>query len=606
MRRFRDLFAIGRRAAANSSARARRPRRGALGLEPLEDRVVLSTFLVTNLADSGDGSLRQAIVDSDGTPGPNEIDFAPGLSGTITLTSGQLTIANNAVTIVGPGADVLSVSGHHASRVFEVDAVQAALSGLTITNGSPASPQNGGGIFNGGTLTLNNAIVSGNYSAAIYNSSGYGYGGYGGGIHNGGTLTLNNTTVSGNSNTGSYGSGIYNSGTLVLTNAAVMDNDFEGNGGGAGSGIYNAYGGSAILNNSTVSGNHAAGDNYVLGGGISNGGTLTLNNSTVSGNSALGGGGISNGGTLTLNNCTVSGNSAGIGGGLFVSSGSPVLHNTLIAGNFNGATGTTRDDVSGHLDPGGDYNLIGDGTGMTGLSDGVNGNQVGSAAAPIDPRLGPLQDNGGPTLTRALLPGSPAIDAGNNAYATAFDQRGPGFPRIVNGTIDIGAFEVQATNPPPVLNDAGFEAPFVGTGSFGSFAYDPAGTPWSFAGYAGVAGNGSGFTAGNPGAPEGLQVGFVQMTGALSQAVAGWAAGTYQITFDAAQRANVQASRQDFRVLVDGAMVGTFTPAGTAYAAYATATFSVAAGAHRIAFQGLDSAGGDNTAFIDEVRIAFI
>jgi hypothetical protein len=128
---------------------------------------------------------------------------------------------------------------------------------------------------------------------------------------------------------------------------------------------------------------------------------------------------------------------------LYVDRGLPVLHNTLIAGNFRGATGTTRDDVFGALNPGGDYNLIGDGTGMTGLSNGVNGNLVGSAAAPIDPRLGPLQDNGGPTLTHALLPGSPAIDAGNNAYATDWDQRGPGFPRIVNGIIDIGAFEFQ-------------------------------------------------------------------------------------------------------------------------------------------------------------------
>jgi hypothetical protein len=82
---------------------------------------------------------------------------------------------------------------------------------------------------------------------------------------------------------------------------------------------------------------------------------------------------------------------------------------------------------------------------MTGLQNGVNGNQVGSADAPIDPLLGPLQDNGGPTLTHALLSGSPAIDAGNNAYATDWDQRGPGFPRITDGdpVIDIGAFEVQ-------------------------------------------------------------------------------------------------------------------------------------------------------------------
>jgi hypothetical protein len=126
-----------------------------------------------------------------------------------------------------------------------------------------------------------------------------------------------------------------------------------------------------------------------------------------------------------------------------------VLHNTLIAGNFRGASGTTPDDVSGMLDPGGDNNLIGDGTGMTGLVNGVNGNQVGTADKPIDPRLGPLADNGGPTLTHALLPDSPAIDAGNNTYATDFDQRGEGFPRIAGGIIDIGAFEFQGDAPPP-------------------------------------------------------------------------------------------------------------------------------------------------------------
>ena len=105
--------------------------------------------------------------------------------------------------------------------------------------------------------------------------------------------------------------------------------------------------------------------------------------------------------------------------------------------------------MDGHLDPSGDNNLIGDGTGMTGLSNGVNGNLVGSADNPIDPLLGPLEDNGGPTLTHALLPDSPALDAGNNAYATDFDQRGPGFPRIVNGIIDIGAFEFQGAGPGP-------------------------------------------------------------------------------------------------------------------------------------------------------------
>src|SRR5262249_52982017 len=111
---------------------------------------------------------------------------------------------------------------------------------------------------------------------------------------------------------------------------------------------------------------------------------------------------------------------------------------------------------------------------------------------------------------------------------------------------------VQVTQAPPPatgLLDSGFEAPPVGAGPFSSFPYDPTGTPWSYSGSAGVAGNGSGFTVGNPNAPEGTQIGFLQMTGSFSQVVAGLAAGSYQLTFDAAQRGNWQASHQDFQVL---------------------------------------------------------
>ena len=151
------------------------------------------------------------------------------------------------------------------------------------------------------------------------------------------------------------------------------------------------------------------------------------------------------------------------------------------------------------------------------------------------------------------------------------------------------------------LSDAGFEAPSVGSGSFSDFEYDPTGTPWTYSGDAGVAGNDSGFTSGNPNAPEGTQVGFLQVTGSFSQVVAGMAAGTYQMTFDAAQRGNDGPSQQDFEVLVDGTVVGTFTPAGTSYASYTTATFTVAAGSHTIAFQGLATV--DYTAFIDDVQL---
>jgi hypothetical protein len=132
---------------------------------------------------------------------------------------------------------------------------------------------------------------------------------------------------------------------------------------------------------------------------------------------------------------------AGSGGGLFVAAGLPLLRNTLVAGNLSGEDPVARDDVSGALDAGSAYNLIGDGTGMAGLADGVNHNLVGSADAPVDPGLGPLADNGGPTPTRALLAGSPARGAGSTEYATDADQRG--LARVVDGLIDIGAYQTQ-------------------------------------------------------------------------------------------------------------------------------------------------------------------
>jgi hypothetical protein len=153
----------------------------------------------------------------------------------------------------------------------------------------------------------------------------------------------------------------------------------------------------------------------------------------------------------------------------------------------------------------------------------------------------------------------------------------------------------------PTLGDAGFEQPSVGAGQF---QYDPTGSAWTFTGLAGISANNSGFTAGNPPAPEGLQVAFLQETGSFSQSVTGWAAGSYTINFLAAQRGNHQASQQDFNVLVDGVVVGTFTPSGTSYQSYSTSAFNVTSGSHTIVFQGLDSAGGDNTVFIDNVTIS--
>src|SRR5262249_60702435 len=136
----------------------------------------------------------------------------------------------------------------------------------------------------------------------------------------------------------------------------------------------------------------------------------------------------------------------------------------------------------------------------------------------------------------------------------------------------------------------------------GTFQYAPAGTPGSYSASAGVAANGSGFTASNPGAPEGTQVGFLQGGGAFSQAVT-LAAGSYQLTFQAARRGN-GGGNEDFAVMVDGTRVGTFTPAGTSYAALTTAAFTVGAGSHTIAFVGLDTAGGDKHPFNDNSPLA--
>jgi len=238
----------------------------------------------------------------------------------------------------------------------------------SICSGGHDGRGQGGGIYaSGGLLTL--TTLSGNSS------------GYGAGIYNQGTLIVSNCILSANvAAFASYsdGGGIYNSGTLTVTDCILSANvaafaPYGGHGGG----IYNS--GTLTVSNSTLSGN-SVGYSYSYGGGIYNSGTLTVSNSTLSGNNAncnqCTGGGIytMDANPVTITNVTLTANRATIGGGLSVRpffTAVPVLHNTLIAGNFRGATGTTPDDVNGRLDPSGDYNLIGDGTGMTGLQNGI-------------------------------------------------------------------------------------------------------------------------------------------------------------------------------------------------------------------------------------------
>jgi len=223
------------------------------------------------------------------------------------------------------------------------------------------------------------------------------------------------------------------------------------------------YGGGGIINGgtATVSGSTFINNSCIYGGGgiyTYFGSTATVSECTFTNNyGGRGGGGLAYFGTATLTNCTVSGNTSAAGGGIASVDGvgSLTLNNTIVAGNTS--TSTIDNDIDGQVDPTSAFNLIGDGSGITNLSELDSSNLIGTTADPINPLLAPLADYGGPTQTMALLPGSPAIDAGSNALAVdangnllAYDQRGPGFPRVVNGTVDIGAFESQGFTLAPV------------------------------------------------------------------------------------------------------------------------------------------------------------
>ena len=369
-----------------------------LRVEALEDRLTPSTFVVQTTADTGPGSLRDAITQANTNTDPfHIISFAPNVTGTISLGSALPDLAAD-ISIDGPGAKVLTVARSATAptffSVFTVHSgVSVTISGLTISGGAAMTA--GGGINNMGTLVLRDSAVTGNLA-----------GEQGGGIF---------------SNPGATGS-------LTVDHSLISNNQITDPVSGGAAGIEIVFG-NLSLTSSTVTGNNPTGV------GI-DGGSATILNSTIAGNMAT---------TGPLGSINAGGLNAAVVPGLTVA-----LEDTIIAGNTsagaNPDVNATLVDSSALGGGGaGGHNLIGDGDG-SGLTNGMNGDQVGTTASPIDPQLGPLADNGGGTMTLALQATSPAIDAGVNPGGNVVlpaDQRG--FTRIVNNTIDIGAFEFGAT-----------------------------------------------------------------------------------------------------------------------------------------------------------------
>ena len=335
-----------------------------------------ASISVTNLADSGAGTLRQAIADA--VTG-DTIDFA--VSGRIAL-SGVLDI-NKSLAVVGPGATNLAISGEGNSRLFNITAGPTTLSGLTLINASSISEAepDGGAIRNTAQLTLNACEFTNNFAF-----------GSGGEVMNAG-------------------------GTAEL-----------------------------VVNDCTFAGNFAYDYfNYIGdGGAIANGGVLRVTNSTFSGNTAvMNGGAVASSSNAVLASSTITGNSAnyGFGGGLFNDGGTLELQNSIVTHSFTYFYDSQ--DVGGPITSG-DYNLIQE---TNGLAVPGTHNILG-----LDPLLGSLKDNGGPTRTHGLASISPALDAADAATSPATDQRGTARPD--GAGYDIGAFEgaLPLNHPPVVMN----------------------------------------------------------------------------------------------------------------------------------------------------------
>ncbi len=408
--------------------------RSRLFVRALEDRTAPATFTVLNLNDSGTDSLRDCISKANAASGADVVDFKGGLTGTITLTGGEMAI-QDPVSIVGPGASVLTISGNKASRIFNSSGAPAGtainISGLTLSNGNAA---NGGAMQLGDeSLTLNQCVITGN-SATIH----------GGALNASGasTVTANGCTFAGNSAT--YSAGVIlaiNSAVRTIWQSCTISGNTAQTGGG---GLY--VGGDLLVEHCTIADNKST--NIISGGGagIRASGTFSsfiIRNSTISGNSSsTTGGGISLvyfSGLLSIQNSTITNNTAdNSGGGIHLKSGtggSVSLESTIVSGNVS----PSEPDINF-------FNTVTMKNSAVGSNKGFTMTDLGgNLPFGTNVKLGSLANNGGPTQTHAILGGSPVLDKGSNPASVTTDQRGAGFPRLSGSASDIGAFEAKVT-----------------------------------------------------------------------------------------------------------------------------------------------------------------
>lgn len=443
---------------------------GSIVVNSLDDTTGANGQCTLREAITNANSNAQSYADCAPGAGNDTITFASSIpSGTITLGS-ALPFLSGELTIDGPDRQI-AVSGADSVQVFWVSTgAVVTLEGLVIRDGNTLGA--GGGIYNVGTLTVANSVLSDNSA------------GTGGGIFNWGTLTVTNGTLSANVSA-RHGGGIFNSsggGTLTITNSTLSGNSSGGLGGGiaisgtaaiadsilsanasasAGGGIYND--GALTIADSVLSGNSS--ESFGGGGIYTRIGTLTVTNSTLSANSADHGGGIMNvnSGTLTVTNSTLSANSSTYGsvggGGIYNENGTLTITNSTLSGNSSTSTGggihnqgASTLAVTNTLftnSTGG--NCTGLALGSSNIADDSSCGSTVKTGGEIN--LGRLQDNGGPTLTHALQPGSHAIDFISSAScdvgsaANGLDQRGVTRPQ---GTgCDVGAYEFNQSTPPP-------------------------------------------------------------------------------------------------------------------------------------------------------------